>query len=163
MYTIYTKRDLQISLKEKAKQFDIKKMNELPEFISDYCLQFLSTPETEKEKEKHFEKDIWYHRGPDLRPARFWLNIIDIAWDITWIDKYIPELVKNFEAMTFKHIKEIMPLIYNSLVMPKFSKSSKKLFLKQLAEWYPHFPTWRSEFKGEKLLCLRFVLGSRLL
>jgi len=156
------KRDLQISLKEKAKRFDIKKMNELPEFIGGYCLEFLSTPEEETRCPYQMEADYLNQYNPYLqRPSEFWKTVTNHCWNMTWNEKHLPLLVSNFKSKSFNRIKEIMPLIYNSLMMPKFSKSSKKKFLEQLANFHPDFRL-RFEQRGLKLLLIRFILGSRL-
>ena len=154
------KRDLQISLNEKVKRFDITKMNDLPEFIGGYCLEFLSTPEKETRCPDQMEQDYLNQYNPQLqRPSAFWKTVTNHCWNITWNEKYLPLLVTNFKSKTFNRIKEIMPLIYNSLVMPKFSKSSKKKFLEQLANYHP---TFRYEQTGLNMILIRFILGSRL-
>lgn len=157
--------NLRRSLIEKAKLFDLTKMNELPEFIGGYCLEFLSTPEKETRCPDQMEQDYLNRHNHRLqRPSQFWLQVIDHCWIMNWQEKYLPLLLTNYKAKTFNRIKEIMAIIYNSLVMPKFSKSSKKAFLEQLALWrQPYICKHPETQRGNRLILLKFVLGSRLL
>jgi len=152
------KIELQKPLNELAKRFDITKMIELPEIINDYCLEFLSTPE-----KRHTPDSLAmdYH-NPGQRPAHKWEIVKNYCWTHTWQTKYIPLLVENFTAKSFNRIKALIPVIANSLVTPKFSKSSKKLFLEQLQSWQPVLPTDEHHAHGLRLCLVKFILGSRL-